>query len=180
MKKIKIYLCVLYGMNCLCQDAISVSTDQTVQTWCRNHLCQGVNQVTAVQTAQSYVLTLPMVTDVKDSVTVTITAVMCLQDVGLRPQVIHPLTINIFKRKEWIVNLKYKCNTKICLIFYVNINLILVIPDDVSSVSPIESTASRNYSIIYKTYTNTCIFYNFLQTFLLVILLSLVIYHKKI
>nr|XP_022290379.1 uncharacterized protein LOC111102017 [Crassostrea virginica] len=44
--------------------------------------CQG----TTVQTAPSCVLILPMVTDVKDTVTVTRTAVMCLQDVGLRPQ----------------------------------------------------------------------------------------------
>ena len=47
------------------------------------------------RTVQALVLTLLMVTDVKESVTATITAVMCLQDVGLRPQVIfHLIVIN--------------------------------------------------------------------------------------
>ena len=53
-----------------------------------NNLCKDVSQDTLGQTVLTLVLTLLMVTDVKDSVTVTRTAVMCLQDVGLRPQVI--------------------------------------------------------------------------------------------
>ena len=48
------------------------------------------------QTVLAIVLTLLMVTDVKESVTVKRTAVMCLQDVGLCPQVIDQLTFNYF------------------------------------------------------------------------------------
>ena len=69
---------------------IPVCTDQTSDLI---FFCQNVSQGTTVQTAQSYVLILPMVTDVKDSVTVRRTAVMCLQDVGLQSQVNYPLTI---------------------------------------------------------------------------------------
>ena len=61
-----------------------------------NHLCQDVSQGTVGQTVLAIVLTLLMVTDVKESVTVKRTAVMCLQDVGLCPQVIDQLTFNYF------------------------------------------------------------------------------------
>ena len=61
-----------------------------------NHLCQDVSQGTVGQTVLTIVLTLLMVTDVKESVTVTRTAVMCLQDVGLRPQVMYHLIFNYF------------------------------------------------------------------------------------
>ena len=58
-----------------------------------NNLCQDVSQGTTVQTAQSCVLILPMVTDVRDTVTVTRSAVMLLQDAGLRPPVLSPVLL---------------------------------------------------------------------------------------
>lgn len=48
-----------------------------------NNLCQNVSQGTMGRTVLTLVLTLPMVTDVRDTVTVTTTAVMFLQDARL-------------------------------------------------------------------------------------------------
>ena len=62
-----------------------------------NYLCQDVSQGTVGRTVLTLVFTLLMVTDVKNSVTVTRSAVKLLQDVGLRPQVIYYLIIIIFE-----------------------------------------------------------------------------------
>ena len=62
-----------------------------------NNLCKDVSQGTMGQTVLTLVLTLLMETDVKESVTVTRIAVVCLQDVGLRPQVIFHLIVISFE-----------------------------------------------------------------------------------
>ena len=60
-----------------------------------NNLCKDVSQGTVGQTVLALVLTLLMVTDVKEPVTVTRLAVMCLQDARLQPQV-HIIFLKLF------------------------------------------------------------------------------------
>ena len=60
------------------------------------NLCQVVSQGTVGRTVLTLVLTLLMVTDAKGSVTVTRTAVMCLQDVQLLTQVPYNFAKTLF------------------------------------------------------------------------------------
>ena len=60
-----------------------------------NNLCKDVSQGTVGQTVLVLVLTLLMVTDVKEPVTVTRLAVMCLQDARLQPQVPYHFPKNL-------------------------------------------------------------------------------------